>query len=1046
MSRLVWLVLTFAVAAFPQATSTFGELRGNVVDASGAGVAGAKVTAVSTASGLTRATAADGAGHYVLPLLPPGSYDVKVEAAGFSGKRFEGVEIRVGDIRGMDVELAVGQVSAEIEVRDEPPPVETERTQQANTVEQVRINNLPINRRNYLDFALLTPGVVETTTLVDDANFRPIQTPNSGLSFGGSNGRGNGFYIDGLENYGGSSGVRPSVSQEAALEFQINRNSFTAEFGNAQGGIINIITKSGTNDLHGNVFGFIRQRNIQARNYFDPAKSAFTRVQAGATLGGAIKKDRSFFFTAYERLNRRETSFVPIASDRSLFTRLTPSQEQLVGFFEATGNPLLRGLAVQARQLLTPANNPAVPRLFAQNTGNFPFAEDTDSFSLRLDHRFTDNHSIFLRSNTAWAFQQNSSFGALDGYNRGRSLDSADTTVALGDLYVASSSFFIETRAMFAYAQLDVIPTNRIGPEININGYGFFGRQIFLPYDGIERHYQFLQNYTKLQGKHTLKFGFDVNPMRNSIESETFFGGRFTFGTRIPLASVLISATGDPSFPNTVAALLTASGQQRLIPNLTQPITALQSFALGIPELYQQGFGIPNYVNMIYRNHFYVQDTWKVSPHLSLNFGLRYELEKHNPIIPKDRNNIGPRFGFAWSPGKSMKTAIRGGYGLYYGQITSNVAGTSDPLSGRFINQILLTPSSTLFRDARGQFVTSATVYQTLQGRGILNARSIQESDLSQLFNIRVGPNLPGSVVFAVSPDMVNPYAHQASFEIERQVGSFAVSAAYNFNRGAHLARIRGTNVRYGAQRLPDGRPTFERINPLVLQHNVFESNSNSFYHAGILQVTRRFSKGFMLNAHYTLSRAIDEFTDFNSDYSPADQLNARGDRGLSSFHQKHRVVVNAVYESPWRAGRGKSAKENVFGSWTLAPIFNYNSRRPFNVMSGVDVQGDTYVNNKRPAHLGRNMGQGPNFATFDARLARKFAYGEGSRYVEFIAEGFNLLNRTNFRSLNNVVGDVPISALPNPIVGNRGLPSTPLAFTGAFNPRQFQFGLKIYW
>ncbi len=1031
--------LATALVAYCQATSSSGEVRGEVVDPTAAAVSHARLTLSNEQRGFTRSVESAADGGFALSLVPSGVYRVRVEAPGFSPKVLDGIEVRVGDIVSLTIALSVSSVETEVVVNAEVAVIETERTQQANTIEQKRINSLPINRRNYLDFALLAPGVVETTNLVDDTSFRPIQTPNSGLSFGGSNGRGNGFYIDGVENYNLSGGVRPSVSQEAALEFQINRNSFTAEFGNASGGIVNIVTKGGTNAFHGNLFGFLRHRDIQARNYFDPGKSAFTRVQSGATAGGAVAKDRTFYFVAYELLRRRETNFVPILQDRTLFSRLTPGQDSLFRFLEATGNPLLVGLARQGRALLTPANHPALVRLFDANSGNFPFKESSSQISFRLDHRFSDRHSAFFRTNATWNPQENSAFGALDGYNRGRGLDFTDWTSMAADTFVFNPRWVMETRLMFNYNPFSVTPNDPFGPEININGYGLFGRQIFLPYSGIERHWQAIQNFNYAWGHHSLKFGYDLNPTRHSQVSETFLGGRFTFGSRIPLASVLISATGDPNFPAQLGQILASSGQAALVPVITQPITALQSYALGIPELYQQGFGSPNYVNTVKRNHFYVQDTWRIRPDLTLNAGVRYEVEIQQPVVPADRNNFGPRVGFAWSPGKDQKMAIRGGYGLYYSQIHAQVAGVAEPLSGRFINQILLTPTSTLFRDpANGQFVTSATVYQRLLAQGVIGSRPITEADLTQ-FGIRVGPNLPGSVVFGIDPDFVNPWAHQASFEVERSFGGYAISLGYNFNRAAHLARTLGRNVRYTGQRLPDGRPLFERINPLILQTNIFESGANSFYHAGMLQVTKRYARNFALNFNYTLSRAIDESTDFNSDYSPNDQLNARAERALSAFHQKHRVVMSAICESGLRTP--------VLAKWTLAPIFVYNSWRPFNVLTGFDAQGDTYVNTKRPAGLGRNMGQGPDSAAFDLRLSRRFGFGarEGQA-VEFIAEGFNLLNRTNFRSVNNIVGDVPISALPGPIVGNRGPAATPLAYTSALNSRQFQIGLKIHW
>lgn len=1033
LSRLSLCLLLAAVSTLSQSTSTSGEIKGTVVDPSENPLPNAKLTILNADKGFTRSSSAGAEGRFTLTSIPPGQYKLRTEADGFTSKLIENIEIRVGDVISILVQLPLSTVQTEITVSADISAVEVERTQQSNTIEQARINNLPINRRNYLDFALLAPGVVETTSLVDDSSYRPIQTPNSGLSFGGSNGRGNGFFIDGLENISNAGGgVRPSISQEAAQEFQINRNSFTAEFGNALGGIVNIISKSGSNELHGNAFGFIRHRAIQARNYFDPGKSSFTRVQSGATLGGAIKKDKTFFFMGYETLNRQETNFIPILQDRGVFNRITPSQEELFRFFDVTGNPTLVGLAAQGRQLLQPRSSAFLNNLFNVNSGTFPFSQRFNTLSLRLDHKFSDNHSVFFRSNTTMDQQDNTSFGALDGFNRGRQLNLTDSTVAIGDTWSPSPLWVIESRAQFGYDRFDVYPVDKLGPEININGFGFFGRQIFLPSSNIERHYQALVNVTRASGRHTLKFGYDFNPIRNNAVNETFLGGRFTFGSRIPLANVLVAATGNAGLPAQLSQILTGAGQSRLIANLSTPVTALQSAALGIPELYQQGFGDPAYLNTSWNNNLYIQDAFKLTPSLTLTAGLRYEVQQQTePTVPRDYNNFAPRFGFAWSPGKSQNLVIRGGYGIYFSMLNANVAGTAAPLSGKKINQILLTPSSTLFRDPRNNqfFATSTSIFATMLAQGVLGRRTINEGDLRP-FGITVGPNLPGSVIFGIDPDYVNPYAQQASLEIERQIAGVAVSMAYNFNRGTHIGRIIGRNVRYTGARLPDGRPLFDRINPLILQNNVFESSANSFYHAGMVQASKRFAKGFTFNFNYTLSKAMDESTDFNSDYSPQDQLNARAERSLSPFHQKHRVVFNAVVER-W--------------GWNFAPIMVYNSWRPFNVLTGFDAQGDTYVSNKRPAGLGRNMGQGPNFFTADLRISRRFKFSANERrFVEFTAEAFNLLNRTNFRTINNVVGDVPYQTLGSPIVGNRNAASTPLAFTSTQNQRQFQFGVKL--
>jgi hypothetical protein len=214
-----------------------------------------------------------------------------------------------------------------------------------------------------------------------------------------------------------------------------------------------------------------------------------------------------------------------------------------------------------------------------------------------------------------------------------------------------------------------------------------------------------------------------------------------------------------------------------------------------------------------------------------------------------------------------------------------------------------------------------------------------------------------------------------------------------------------------------------------------------------VLQAGRRFSRNFGLNAHYTFSKAMDEVTDFNTDFQPHDQLNARAERALSAFHQAHRFVLNSVIESPFEPGAGKGPLNNLLGSFTISPILVASSGRPFNVLAGVDNLGDRHSTTHRPLRAGRNIGKGPDYIALDTRLSRRFSLGRNERRsLEFIAEGFNLLNRTNFKSLNNTVGDIALEQLPRPLVGSRGLPTLPLSFTSAFDPRQFQLGIKIHW
>ena len=1041
ISRSVAICLLLATsAAYPQAQSNAGEVKGTVLDQSGALLASARLSIADPDRGLNRTAVSDVQGEFNFPSLPPGRYRLKVEADRFTTKILDGVEVRVGDTVSLLVQMVVSGMQEQIEISAEVPVVETERIQQASTIELARIRDLPINRRNYLDFALLSPATASTQDLVDGTDYRVSQTPQSGISFGGGNGRGNGFFIDGVENYINSGGVRLSVSQEAVQEFQINRNTASAEYGWASGGTVNIVTRGGSNDYHGNVFGFLRHRSIQARNYFDPQKSAFTRSQAGATFGGRLKRDKTFFFLAYERLDRHESAFVPILRDTSAFGSVTASQSALFNGMRAIGSPQLTGLANQLTGALTPANYPYVTKTFKANSGTFPFGEETNSFSTRVDHRFTDSHSLYFRGNLSTLKNQNDQFGALAAYNRGRSFDFWDGTAMLSDTLLFGSHWVVETRAMFNYNHIYVVPTDPIGPEQNVTGYGLFGREIFLPSRTYERHYQVMQNWNYHAGSHDLKFGVDVNPVRDAVVSETFFSGRFSFGEAVPLANVITGATGSTAAVTLVQQALQASGQTALIPNLSQPVSALQAFSLGLPTFYQQGFGDPHWTGWSKRFGMFLQDSWRLNRSFTLSVGVRYDLEGNEPVVGTVKNNFAPRFGFAWSPGRDHKLVVRGGYGLYYMPTNLQIVNIADTLSGKNINQVFipLTGIPQIINPQTGRPTTSADIYQGLLRSGVLGARAVTPQDLLA-YGVRVGPGLPLRVEFGSDP-LRQGYSQQGSFEIERGFGEWSVSLGYNYNHSLGIARITGRNLFYTGQKRPDGTPIYGRVDPTLLQKNIFTYDGNSNYNAGILQVNRRMRRNFTIAGHYTWSKAIDDVTDFNSDFSPMDQLCKRCERSLSPFHHSHRVVINGVYQS--------SATNAALHGWNVAPIFSANSARPFNILTGVDINNDSYVTNDRPFGAGRNIGRGPGYISFDMRLSRRFVFSaDGKRSMEFIAEGFNLANHTNFRTVNNTVGAVPLSALPNPIKGIAGAsPTSPLSWTSAYEARQFQFGLKLNW
>ena len=335
------LAVLLACGTTLQAQTNSGSIRGFVYDETMAIIPGVSITAVDENRGVKRNSSASELGEFVFTLVDPGIYSLRFEVENFTPLTVEGLEVRVGETASISAQLAVAVAEDQVVVSAETArsTIEPQRVHQADHIDSVRIQNLPINRRDYLDLALLTPGVVDTNYVANATDRRIVPTPTSGLGIGGTNGRGNTFMIDGLDNVLNTGSVRASISQEAVHEFQVNRNSFSTEQGGAPGGAINIVTKGGTNELHGSLFGVVRNRRFQARNYFDPGKGAYTRAQSGASAGGPIERNKTFLYSAYERLDRHESIIVPLLSDRSFLTSLPSSQQQLINVLGAAGPP-----------------------------------------------------------------------------------------------------------------------------------------------------------------------------------------------------------------------------------------------------------------------------------------------------------------------------------------------------------------------------------------------------------------------------------------------------------------------------------------------------------------------------------------------------------------------------------------------------------------------------------------------------------------------------------------------------------------------------------
>jgi len=992
-----------------QTDTARGELRGTVTDPSGAVVPLARLTLKSGDTGFLRQNTTGDSGDYTFLAVPPGDYDVQIEKDLFQPELLHGVHISVGQVTTLDAQLKLGTVKETLVINGAAALLEIERSQQANIVAQESIAKLPIDRRDYLTFALLSPGVVDSTGQANDTDLRLKQVPTSGISFFGSNGRGNSVTIDGGEANDGGGGVRSTLSQEAIEEFQINRSNYSAEQGGASGGTINIVSRAGSNDLRGSLFGFFRHDALDAGNPFARVlegtqlvrtKPPSKRQQFGGSIGGPIRKDRTFVFAAFEGLVRRESSVVSILTDTSIFDP-TPAQNAVL-------NTLPAAEAASLRSALTAS--PETRALFEKNSGVFPFSSDVWRSSVRLDHRLTERDQLFFRGSFSKLNETNANLEALIGASRGLETQQLDPTLAVGWTRVGSPRFVNEAHIQWGYRRFYVDSVDKFGPELRISGYGVFNEDYLLPSRNIERRAEIRDDLTWIRGSHTVKFGVQSLIRGTHSESHIFFSGRFTFGD---LPGFLL----DPNLPATFT------------------INALQAFNLGLAQTYIQGAGNPTVASTNPYYGFYIQDGWKIRPGLRLDFGLRYELDTRQPPLPTAKKNFAPRFALAWNPQRSQKTVVRAGYGIYYSPIYYQIDWSVNALNQingfRQIGQAftsILTPGA----------ASAANIFTTLRQEGVIGiptpTRSITPADVAP-FGItfpQTGPLPPFAILFQNSPDFTNPYSQQGSISIEHQFAQdLAISAGYTWVRTLKLTRARDANLLPAPVDPQLGIPVWSDpkyfVNPLVAQLNVFESTANAYYNAFMVQLTKRFSRKFSFNANYTLSKATDDVTDFNSDFEAADQTNLRAERARSSFDQRHKFVAYAVWSAP--------------GKLELSPIVRANSGRPFNLLVGADLNQDRHDTTDRPPGAGRNTGVGPAFAAVDLRISREFNLGEHRR-LQLTAEAFNLLNHLNMASVNNVVG---LMAGPFDVTGrNDRLPTQPLGFTSAYDPRRIQLGARF--
>ena len=918
--------------AAAQETVNFGSISGRVADEQGAVVPGARVTARQVDTNHSIALQADASGRFRFPYLRVGRYEIVVSRDGFADDT-RPVTVTIGSAFELPVTLRVAGLDTTVSVSARAPLIEAARSQIAGTVSQAEIQSLPLNGRNFLDLALMIPGVSPTNIGSTQLFPETSAVPGQGISVASQRNLSNNFIVDGLsanDDAAGLSGIPYGV--DAVDQFQVVTSGGQAELGRALGGYVSVVTRSGTNAVHGTTYGFFRDDAFNAANALSKTKLPMDQQQYGASLGGPVSRDRTFYFTNVEQ--RR--------LDQSGLTTIAPAD----------------AAAINAR--LTQAGYAGLP----VRTGVYPNPVHSANALGKVDHLVGGSDQLSVRYSLYHVTSDHSrGAGALNAPSASAGLDNVDQSVAIGNTWTLSPTTVNETRAQFAYGDLRALPTDPVGPAVSIAGVGSFGTLVSSPTRRSNRMYQVVNNLSHQAGAHALRAGVDYVFNDDTITYPRSTRGSYTFST-------------------------------------------LASFLAGTYSGFTQTFGDPVVSQTNPNVGVYAQDEWRVGSRVTLNLGLRYDLQ-FLETIRTDTGNVSPRVGFAWTPAASHALVVRGNAGLFYDRV---------PL--RAVANAMLSAGNT---------TDLANLHQpTVSGLIPTQAGAPAFPDI-----------LPAQLLTTTLVDFTtmdrqlqNAYSRQASVEIERAFGrGTTVSAGYQYVRGLHLIMSINQNV---PTCVAAGTNNGCRPNAGYRNNSQYSAAGDSNYHGLHLSLVQRPVSWATARVSYTLSKSMNDLGEaFFS--SPVDPTNVRRDWARSDDDQRHRLVVNGTLRLPH--------------DFQVSGLLQYYSSLPFNITTGVtSLQGTTGrpLANGEPIAanfdvrsaplIPRNAGTGNDFFSLTLRGSRVFAVTDGVR-LEGLVEAFNLTNRVN-----------PLTR--NTTFGAGAYPSNPSAtfnqITAVGDPRSVQLGLRL--